>query len=90
MGIDFLLRRAWKIILLALVVSAIGALITGLLLFLEGQATSALASMGSVQVLFIMPDNLVTVLSTIFTVKAAGTVYVAAMNFIDTKVKILS
>jgi hypothetical protein len=90
MGIDFTLERAWKLVLLVLVITALGFLIITFISFIGGHASNALSSMGAVQVLSIAPSNLSTVIGISITVKTAGTVYVSAVNFINTKMTILS
>lgn len=90
MGVDFVLERAWKIVLLGLVVVGLGGLIVNFLSFIGSHASTALAGIGIVQVLSITPSNLGTVLGIILTVKTTGTVYVAAVNFINTKMQILT
>jgi hypothetical protein len=90
MGIDFSLERAWKIILLGLVMVALGSLLIAFLSFIGGHVSSVLTSMGAIQILSIAPSNLGTVIGIMITVKTTGTVYVASVNFINTKLQILS
>jgi hypothetical protein len=90
MGVDFVLERGWKIILVALVIAATGFAITSFIALISSAASTALAAMGVQAVAAFVPSNFNTVMTTILTVKAGGTIYVATMNFIDRKMAVLS
>ena len=90
MGVDFVLHTGWKITLFAVLVAIAGLLMAGFVSFVGGHVTTALTSMGSPQVASFVPANFTQVITIMLSVKATGTVYIAAMNFVDRKAAVLA